>query len=118
MEMTARVLDTDDDVGPQMDDADILEEMVRKFLVTSHDEVRVETQAGAQTVILTIHVPPEARGRIIGTQGRTINLLRSLFEIWGATQSKRVLIELAGDTRYPPAPKGKHDFHQRRVRRS
>jgi predicted RNA-binding protein YlqC (UPF0109 family) len=117
MAMATQVLNMDDEMGPQMDDAEILEEIVRKFLVADHDEVRVEEQEGEQTRILTIHVPAGGRGRIIGTQGKNINLIRGLFSIFGATQNKRILIELAGDSRFPPAPQGKHNFQPRRARR-
>lgn len=118
MAMAAQVLNMDDEMGPQMDDADILEELVRKLLLTGHDEVRVEEHGQGQTRILTIYVPDDARGRVIGSQGKNINLLRGLFAIFAATQNKRILIELAGDSRLPPAPQGKHNFQPRRARRT
>jgi predicted RNA-binding protein YlqC (UPF0109 family) len=109
--MTA--LRDDDDEAPTMENSDILEEIVRKLLLLDHDEVKIEEKATERTSILTIHVPPAARGRVIGRQGHHINVIRSLFAIYGGTQNKNILIELAGDTQRSPVPKGKHNFQPR-----
>lgn len=89
----ARALDEDDD---PLDDVEILTENVMKMVDHPASVVVEERQTGHQ-VTLIIHVDQRDRGRVIGTQGSNIKLLRDLMAIYAARQRKRIVLEVAGD---------------------
>lgn len=91
----------DDDNDP-LDDVEILTENVMK-MVDHPESVFVEERGGVGQTTLVIHVDQRDRGRVIGTQGANIKLLRNLFEIFGARQRKRIVLEVAGDRPHPRA---------------
>jgi predicted RNA-binding protein YlqC (UPF0109 family) len=96
----ARVLEEDDD-NP-LDDVEILTENVMK-MVDHPASVFIEERGAAGNTTLVIHVDQRDRGRVIGTQGANIKLLRELMAIYAARQRKRIVLEVAGDRPHPRA---------------
>lgn len=90
-----------EDESAPLDDAEILTELVLK-LVDQPDKAYVEEKATPNELTLFIHVADKDRGRVIGTKGANIKLIRNLFAIYGARQHKRITIEIAGDRPRPP----------------
>lgn len=86
--------DYDDDHTP-LDDVGILTENVMK-LVEHPEDVFVEESLSNLGTVLRIHVREDDRGRVIGTKGANINLLRDLMGIFAARQRKRLILEVAG----------------------
>ena len=70
-----------------MEDLTSLVEYVAKSLVSDPDAVRVEAQQRGRTVAITLVVPPEEMGKVIGRQGRVARSLRTMLAI-GATQHR------------------------------
>jgi predicted RNA-binding protein YlqC (UPF0109 family) len=108
--------DRDEELGPQMSDADLLEELVRKLLTEDFDQVRVEEKAGEHSSILTIHVATASRGRVIGAKGNNIMLLRDMFSLIGSCSNRRIMVELAGDHRGVANSAPDRDISRRRPR--
>ena len=96
----------DEDTTP-LAEPDLLLEIVRS-LVKNHKVANVEESGKSDSiVILTITVAPEDRGKIIGKEGATLNLLQELFRKIYAIAGKRLFLELAGQD--PPEEQEKKD---------
>ena len=100
--MSAAYAMSDEDDNDPLDDVEILTENVMK-MVEYPAAVRIEERSWGGQTTLVIHVDQRDRGRVIGTQGANIKLLRELFGIFGARQRKRIAIEVAGDRPHPRA---------------
>ncbi len=72
---------------------DLVEYLARR-LVDNPDEVRVDAQAGEDTLRLRLSVAPEDVGKVIGKQGRIIRAMRTVVRSGGARRGQRVMLEI------------------------
>jgi len=77
--------------GPSIDE--LLENYI-KALVASPDEVEIEKTESSTTLIYTIDVVHDDRGKIIGRGGSIINSLKTIFRALGCKHGKKVLLEI------------------------
>lgn len=71
-----------------------LVEYITKSLVDDPSQVEVVEMRQGGTVILSLKVAQEDKGRVIGRNGRVANSMRSLLRVMGARQGKRVNLEI------------------------
>lgn len=94
--------DTDNEIAP-LDHDDLLKEVVMA-LVDEHDAVKVAKryEEDRNFLQLTITVAPSERGKVIGKQGATLALLRSLFMRIGAADNRLVIgVDIDSDGQAP-----------------
>ena len=82
----------EEDLRP-LEDADLLEEMVRA-LVDRPEAVRVQEKVEGDRFELLIHVHREDRRHVIGRQGQMVMQLRRFFGVIAARKKRRILIEV------------------------
>jgi predicted RNA-binding protein YlqC (UPF0109 family) len=70
-------------------------EYIAKSLVDDPSQVEVVETRRSGTVILSLQVAPEDKGRVIGRHGRVANSMRSLLRVMGSRQGKRVNLEIS-----------------------
>ena len=73
---------------------DELLEFLTKSLVDDPDGVTVETAEEEEALVLELRVAEDDAGQVIGRRGRTIGALRTVMRAVGASQDRRVLIDL------------------------
>jgi predicted RNA-binding protein YlqC (UPF0109 family) len=71
----------------------LLEFLVRS-LVDEPDSVTVETAEEDDATVLELRVAGDDAGQVIGRRGRTIGALRTVMRAAGASQDRRVLVDL------------------------
>jgi predicted RNA-binding protein YlqC (UPF0109 family) len=71
----------------------LLEFLVRS-LVDEPDVVTVETVEEEDATVLELRVADDDAGQVIGRRGRTIGALRTVMRAAGASQDRRVLVDL------------------------
>jgi predicted RNA-binding protein YlqC (UPF0109 family) len=71
----------------------LLEFLVRS-LVDEPDAVTVETVEEDDATVLELRVADDDAGQVIGRRGRTIGALRTVMRAAGASQDRRVLVDL------------------------
>jgi predicted RNA-binding protein YlqC (UPF0109 family) len=71
----------------------LLEFLVRS-LVDEPDSVTVETAEEDDATVLELRVADDDAGYVIGRRGRTIGALRTVMRAAGASQDRRVLVDL------------------------
>jgi predicted RNA-binding protein YlqC (UPF0109 family) len=71
-----------------------LVEYIAKSLVDDPSQVEVAEIRRGGTVILSLRVAQEDKGRVIGRNGRVANSIRSLLRVMGARQGTRVNLEI------------------------
>ena len=71
----------------------LLEFLVRS-LVDQPDSVTVETAQEEDATVLELRVADDDAGQVIGRRGRTIGALRTVMRAAGASQDRRVLVDL------------------------
>jgi predicted RNA-binding protein YlqC (UPF0109 family) len=71
----------------------LLEFLVRS-LVDQPDQVTVEVIDDEDAQVLELRVAEDDAGLIIGRRGRTITALRTVIRAAGASQDRRVLVDL------------------------
>lgn len=71
-----------------------LVEYIVKSLVDNPDDVRVMEVEGASSIVLEVTVAEADVGRVIGKKGRVINSIRTILQVQGARQGKRVSVEV------------------------
>jgi predicted RNA-binding protein YlqC (UPF0109 family) len=71
----------------------LLEFLVRS-LVDEPDSVTVETAEEDDATVLELRVADDDAGQVIGRRGRTIGALRTVMRAAGASQDRRVLVDL------------------------
>ncbi len=69
-------------------------EFLARALVDDPDAVTVGTAEEGDALVLELHVAEEDAGQIIGRRGRTIGALRTIMRAVGASQDRRVLVDL------------------------
>jgi predicted RNA-binding protein YlqC (UPF0109 family) len=76
-----------------------LEELVRFVatkLVQNPDDVVVESELRAGTVYVSLRVPEEEMGRVIGREGRTAKAIRTLVSIAGSRHNVHARLDIDG----------------------
>lgn len=76
------------------EEPEVILEAIVKSLVGSPDEVFITRHDGATTLILSIDVLSEDKGKIIGKQGVLIRSLNTLFRAMGCKIGRPILIEI------------------------
>ena len=71
-----------------------LVEYIVKSLVDNPEDVRVTEVEGASSIVLEVQVDEADVGRVIGKKGRVINSIRTIMQVQGARQGKRVSVEV------------------------
>jgi predicted RNA-binding protein YlqC (UPF0109 family) len=73
-----------------------LVEYIIKELVDHPEQVLIAERSGKNTIIIELAVAKEDVGKVIGKDGRTINAIRTILNAAGASQKKRVVLEVMG----------------------
>ena len=73
-----------------------LVEYIVKALVDDPDQIVIAERTGRNTTIIELAVAKEDIGKVIGKEGRTINAIRTIVNAAGASQKKRVVLEVMG----------------------
>ena len=73
-----------------------LVEYIVKALVDDPDQIMIAERTGRNTTIIELAVAKEDIGKVIGKDGRTINAIRTILNAAGASQKKRVVLEVMG----------------------
>lgn len=73
---------------------DELLEFLAKSLVDDQDAVSVTTAEEDDSLVLELSVAEDDTGQVIGRRGRTITALRTVMRAVGASQDRRVLVDL------------------------
>jgi predicted RNA-binding protein YlqC (UPF0109 family) len=69
-------------------------EFLARSLVDHPEQVRVATVTEDDAQVLELHVAEDDAGQLIGRRGRTITALRTVMRAVGASQDRRVLVDL------------------------
>ena len=72
-------------------EAAFLENLV-KVIVEKPDAVKVDQEVDRQGVKLTLHVDPSDMGKVIGSQGRMANSIRTIMHAYGGQNDSRVSV--------------------------
>jgi uncharacterized protein len=73
---------------------DHLLEFLARSLVDDPDAVSVSTTQEEDALVLELHVADDDAGQVIGRRGRTIGALRTVMRAVGASQDRRVFVDL------------------------
>ena len=73
---------------------DELLEFLAKSLVDDPDAVAVTKAEEDDALVLELAVAEDDTGQVIGRRGRTISALRTVMRAVGASQDRRVLVDL------------------------
>jgi predicted RNA-binding protein YlqC (UPF0109 family) len=73
-----------------------LVEYIVKALVDDPAQIMIAERTGRNTTIIELSVAKEDIGKVIGKEGRTINAIRTIVNAAGASQKKRVVLEVMG----------------------
>jgi predicted RNA-binding protein YlqC (UPF0109 family) len=73
---------------------DRLLEFIARSLVDEPDAVSVNALEEDDTLVLELRVADDDAGLVIGRRGRTISALRTVIRAVGASQDRRVLVDL------------------------
>lgn len=74
----------------------VLVHSIIKTLVDHSDQISIAERNSLNTTIIEMTVAKEDIGKVIGKKGRTINAIRTILNAAGASQQKRVILELIG----------------------
>lgn len=67
---------------------------ILKPLVDDVNQIDIDITDNDTQSQVTLHVPQEYMGHIIGKQGKTINSIRQIIRLWGHLNNKQILINL------------------------
>lgn len=73
---------------------DELLEFLARSLVDDPDAVSVQAAEEEDALVLKLRVAEDDAGQIIGRRGRTISAVRTVMRAVGASQDRRVLVDL------------------------
>jgi predicted RNA-binding protein YlqC (UPF0109 family) len=73
-----------------------LVEYIVQALVDDPEQILIAERTGRNTTIIELAVAKEDVGKVIGKEGRTINAIRTILNAAGASQKKRVVLEVMG----------------------
>jgi predicted RNA-binding protein YlqC (UPF0109 family) len=65
-------------------------------LVHNPDDISVESELRAGTVYVSLRVPEEEMGRVIGREGRTAKAIRTLVSIAGTRHNVHARLDIDG----------------------
>lgn len=85
--------------GPVVDPSADLEDLVRFVatkLVHNPADVTVESEFRSGTVYVSLRVPEEEMGRVIGREGRTAKAIRTLVSIAGSRHNVHARLDIDG----------------------
>ena len=68
---------------------------IAKTLVDQPEKVQVEQSSSPGGTVLTITVPREERGKLIGRQGRTVRALRTLVHAASLKTGTHMILEIS-----------------------
>lgn len=71
-----------------------LVEYIVKGLVEHPDDVSVEEIANGKSILVEVTVADGDTGRVIGKRGRVINAIRTVTQIKGSKNGKKIAVEL------------------------
>ena len=77
-----------------MKDFKTLLKNVISLIIDNPNNLEIKETSGERIVILSIYVPKEERGKIIGKGGATIRAIRQIFSVLGKKEGKRVEVEI------------------------
>lgn len=71
-------------------------EVIARGLVENPDEVRIEEAEPAEdgTIVFTLFVAEEDKGRVIGKQGRIAKSIRTVMRAAATRENKKVMVEI------------------------
>lgn len=71
-------------------------EVIARGLVENPDDVRVEEAEPAEdgTIVFTLFVAEEDKGRVIGKQGRIAKSIRTVMRAAATRENKKVMVEI------------------------
>jgi uncharacterized protein len=69
-------------------------EFLARSMVDQPDQVSVTTATEDDALVLELRVAEDDAGQLIGRRGRTISALRTVMRAVGASQDRRVLVDL------------------------
>ena len=87
---------TDDQNANASRDIEELVRYVASKLVNSDENIVVESEFRGGTVYVSLRVPEEEMGRVIGREGRTAKAIRTLVSIAGARHSVHARLDIDG----------------------
>ena len=67
-------------------------------LVDYSDQILITERHGHSITIIELSVAKEDLGKVIGRNGRTVTAIRTILNAAGATQKKRVVLEVLEST--------------------
>ena len=90
-------IDSEDQVisSAETDLAELVRYVATK-LVHSPDDISVESELRAGTVYVSLRVPEEEMGRVIGREGRTAKAIRTLVSIAGTRHNVHARLDIDG----------------------
>jgi predicted RNA-binding protein YlqC (UPF0109 family) len=78
----------------QPEDPQVLLEKLIKSLVSVPEETFVHVTESASTLILSIDVVPDDRGKIIGRGGSIIQSMKTIFHAIGCKHGRNIVLEI------------------------
>ena len=90
-------IDSEDQVisSAETDLAELVRYVATK-LVHNPDDISVESELRAGTVYVSLRVPEEEMGRVIGREGRTAKAIRTLVSIAGTRHNVHARLDIDG----------------------
>ena len=73
-----------------------LVEYIITALVDNPDSILIAERSGPNTTIIELAVAKEDIGKVIGKEGRTISAIRTIINAAGASQKRRLVLEVMG----------------------
>lgn len=71
-----------------------LVEYIVKSLVDNPDKVTVSEMSGQSSIVIEVSVADDDMGRVIGKSGKVINAIRTIVQVPGAREGKRISVEI------------------------
>lgn len=69
-------------------------EYVLSQIVTHKDDLHVEALEDDRGAVVKVAVNPEDMGRVIGKSGKMVDVLRTLVQVMGAREKKRIALRI------------------------
>lgn len=79
-----------------MEELQRLVEYVARNLVSEPDSVNVDAHQHGQIVVVTLNVPSEEMGKVIGREGRIARSMRTLLTIAASRRGLRASLDING----------------------
>jgi len=69
-------------------------EYILSQIVTHKEELHVEAVEDERGAVVKVSVNPEDMGRVIGKSGKMVDVLRTLVQVMGAREKKRIALRI------------------------